>query len=871
MLSDALAAAVDSGRYALVVTSGRRLARAIERHVAQRALNAGAEAWSAADVLPWRTWLRQLATATRLQPQAEQPLPQLLSPAAARALWRQAARNALADSGRSPTQVHALAGLAANAYAQMRRYALTPEQVAEAAFDDDSRFLVGCVDEVLRRAAHNDWLLEADLADALLRFGPGLGAALDGPVLLAGFDERTPDQQALLSAIGAARFEQVAETKRFATPKRVTCTTFRDELVAAGRWARARRDAQPDARIAIVVPGLSGHAEEVGRWFRQGFLPPAAGSVSLDQDRTGFEVSYGKTLDSYAAVDTAMRLLEFAHQPQSFTSLSRLLRSAVMTPREHTQPLVLEQKLRAHPDRPWRPEALAEFAEGLAPPWLAAIRQLSDSADQRLPPSAWAETIAETLTAAGWLEAVATDSPVYQLRRAFHVALNALGPVAAATGSITLAEALATLKDLLSESLYQAEGEGAEVLVCGPLEMPGLGFDAVWIAGLDASRWPPVGRADPLLPRSLQRAHQLPDATPEQTARFWRRRFSALAAAAPDLVMSHAEREADSELLPSPLLTEVETRPAPHLAEGELGWREIAGSLPVTEQAATLSAFDTARRLYRATTALTLIESDPFAAIAIGRWHLDALEDPVRGIDPRLRGMIIHNALDALYASLDSQASIAALNAASRRERVQETLARTMAGHFVHADPVLRALLRLEEGRAAILIEDLLDSDAARPAFEVVAREQARTFLVGGMAVHLRLDRVDRTETGALIIDYKTGARLSLNPMTLADRHLQLVLYALTERDPPAGIALVGLNRDAHRYSALIDDEAGAIVPPGKSVRRCDMAAQIAAWRDEIVARAVQFVAAPVAVARWPDLTDLNWLSRHAEVIRDDR
>ena len=870
MLSDALAAAVDSGRYALVVTSGRRLARAIERHVAQRALDSGAEAWPAVEVLPWRSWLRQLATTTRLRPAGEHPLPQLLSPPAARALWRQAARNALADSGRSQTQVFALAGLAANAYGLMRRYALTPEQVADAAFDEDSRFLVACVDEVLRRAAHNDWLLEADLADALLRAAPALADMLVGPVLLAGFDELTPDQQALIGALGTDRFEQAAETAAFASPERVCCDTFRDEVIAAGRWARTRRDAQPDARIAIVVPGLSGQADDVGRWFRQGFLPPAAGSVRLDQDHTGFEVSYGRTLDSYPAVDIAMRLLDFAHQPQSFTSLSRLLRSAVMTPRDRILPLALEQKLRVYPDRPWRPDALADFAESLAPPWLDAIRRLADNANTRLPPSAWAESIAETLTTAGWLEAVATDSPVYQLRRAFHVALNALGPVAAATGSITLAEALATLRDLLSESLYQAEGEGADVLVCGPLEMPGLGFDAVWVAGLDASRWPPVGRADPLLPRGLQRTHQLPDATPEQTARFWRRRFSALAAAAPDLVMSHAEREEDSELLPSPLLTEVETRPAPHLAEGALGGRESAGSLPVTAAPATLSPFDPARRLYRATTALTLIDADPFSAIAIGRWHVETLEDPVRGIDPRLRGMILHDALDALYATLDSQAAIARLDSATRRERVRETLARAMAGHFVHADPVLRALLRLEEGRAATLIEGLLDADAKRPAFEVVAREQSRTFLAGGMAVNLRLDRVDRTEAGTLIIDYKTGARLSLNPATLSERHLQLVLYALTERDPPAGVALVGLNRDVHRYSALIDDDAGAIVPSGKSVRRCDMAAQTAAWEDLVSERARQFATAPAAVSRWPTVTDLNWLSRHAEVIRDD-
>lgn len=334
--------------------------------------------------------------------------------------------------------------------------------------------------------------------------------------------------------------------------------------------------------------------------------------------------------------------------------------------------------------------------------------------------------------------------------------------------------------------------------------------------------------------------------------------------------MSHAEREEDSELLPSPLLTEVETRAAPELAEGALGWREIAGSLPVTAQLATLSEFDPARRLYRATTALTLIESDPFAAIAIGRWHVDVLEDPVRGIDPRLRGIILHDALDALYATLDSQAAIAQLDITTRRERIRESLAHTMAGHFVHADPVLRALLRLEEGRAATLIEDLIDADADRPAFEVVAREQSRTFLTGGLAVHLRLDRVDRTEAGTLIIDYKTAARLSLNPMTLPERHLQLVLYALTERDPPAGIALVGLNRDAHRYSALIDDDAGTIVPTGKSVRRCDMTAQTAAWREVVDERARQWVTAPAAVSRWPSATDLNWLSRHAEVLRDD-
>ena len=94
------------------------------------------------------------------------------------------------------------------------------------------------------------------------------------------------------------------------------------------------------------------------------------------------------------------------------------------------------------------------------------------------------------------------------------------------------ARALASLRSLAAETLFQPEGGSAPIQILGVLEGTGLAFDALWVAGLTADRWPAALKPNPLLPLAWQRQRNVPRATARRereyaedlTARFARAR-----------------------------------------------------------------------------------------------------------------------------------------------------------------------------------------------------------------------------------------------------------------------------------------------------------------------------------------------------------
>ena len=68
------------------------------------------------------------------------------------------------------------------------------------------------------------------------------------------------------------------------------------------------------------------------------------------------------------------------------------------------------------------------------------------------------------------------------------------------------------------------------------------------------------------------------------------------------------------------------------------------------------------------------------------------------------------------------------------------------------------AYLEIEEVRLTRLVSEWLRYETAREEFEVVALEDKRTVEIAGLALDLRIDRMDRLKDGSLlVIDYKTG------------------------------------------------------------------------------------------------------------------
>jgi ATP-dependent helicase/nuclease subunit B len=160
--------------------------------------------------------------------------------------------------------------------------------------------------------------------------------------------------------------------------------------------------------------------------------------------------------------------------------------------------------------------------------------------------------------------------------------------------------------------------------------------------------------------------------------------------------------------------------------------------------------------------------------------------------------------------------------------------------------------LALEEQRLARLITAWLDYERLRAEFEVAETELARPVVIAGLALELRLDRLDRLNDGTfLVVDYKTGA--------VADRawdgdrpeDLQLPVYAgfgLEDGQDVSGLvfAKVQTGKDLG-FAGRVGDALGTLLPDlGRTcalVKRPFEAEQLVEWRDEIETLARAFLA----------------------------
>jgi len=201
---------------------------------------------------------------------------------------------------------------------------------------------------------------------------------------------------------------------------------------------------------------------------------------------------------------------------------------------------------------------------------------------------------------------------------------------------------------------------------------------------------------------------------------------------------------------------------------------------------------------------LELQSQCPFRAFAELRLRAAALEEPKSGIDRRMRGQVLHGALERLWAELGSQQALLALDAVSCEQRV----AAAVDGALVKAAPNAAGprSLRLERDWQLQAIAGLLALERARPPFTVVETERELQGGIGGLELRLRVDRVDETAGGLVVIDYKTGAVRGAPWRGARMDAPQLPLYAVLHARKPTGIAIAQAGAARARFVGVGDE-----------------------------------------------------------------
>ncbi|HET9578608.1 MAG TPA: PD-(D/E)XK nuclease family protein [Usitatibacter sp.] len=839
-----------------VVTSSRRLAQALARGFDAAQAGAGAPAWATADILPFGAWIERFWQ-DALYSDVGGGLPLLLGAAAEQAVWEDCIHASHRDVLLS---IPAAATEAMEAWSLAHEWALAP-RLSAAAQHDDARAFVEWSGRYQRLTGERGQTDRARLPDLVASLLDHESLRKPGEVVLAGFDLLTPQQAQFLRRLQA---QGVAIALLEAEPReghcvRVSFAKGRDEIEMAARWARARLESAPSARIGVVIPELARERARVERVFAR-TLDPAR--LPGDPRALPFNLSLGLPLAEWPIVRDALGFLRLAGRELAFEEASALLRSPFIAgaETEHAARAALDAALRRRSPARVTIDAVVRLIHGRSMPSapllctllerLAAFRR-TDLFERRRP-AAWARAMEAALRRAGFPGERTLDSAEYQAWTAWHEALGELSALERVTGSMGYTEACERLARIAGATLFQPQTPDVPIQVMGLLESVGHDFDALWIAGMADDAWPKPPRANAFLPLALQHAAGIPHADArasldldERITQGWRR-------AADEVVFSHVRMRDDCELAASPLVADI--------AESDVGVLAVAPALAPREAIrgrATLQRLadgvappvDAAQRsggtrLFKDQAAC------PFRAFARHRLRSEPLERPTPGLDDAARGTLMHEMMAHVWRSLEDKARLDALGAAQLDELLAACAdAAIEACRRIDPATLTGRFEALERERLIGTAREWLAIERAREPFSVVAIEHKRAMTFGGITVNVKLDRMDALERGGrAVIDYKTGVAAVGSWLGPRPDEPQVPMYTLGSGEDVRAVAFARLKRGEMGFAGF-GMEPG-LLPKVDVVQKnrsrgadeyADWAQLVAGWRDKLEALGQEF------------------------------
>ncbi len=783
-----------------LVTPNLRQSRIFRRLHDRAQLAAGRAVWPSAQVLPFDDWLlQQWRECAAVRADLPQPLPLV----ALRWLWRDQVRR---DSQglMDPAE---LGNRARTNWLMLRAYGGTIDEVARFPLTRDQQAFVdwsrGAERELRDRGACDAVDLPRLIVESGVAPDPG------PPLLLAGFRRLAPAQSALVETLKANGWsvEQLEPDLDGNLTATYAATDPEAERSAMLDWLRRRLDRRPDGLHALIVPDLERARGALERALEASLQPELELPVNDRRERV-FDLAGGPPLSAQPVAQCAIEAIACASGEFDWSLVSRLLRSPYLAGAraERNARVRLDLDLRCAPlvsrisPGALIARATASGVSQFTVTLKAAVAALAGP--RRRGAGAWAEGFGACLAAWGWPGEIPLASQEFQSARQFREILRELAALASVAPEIGVNQALGELCRLAQIPFQPESGEPA-VFVLDAYDDPGLRFDSLWVAGLTAAAWPRPVAIEPLLPIEVQRRLAMPRVTPEASVDEARAIMDRWRAGADKLVMSWPCRENDTEVDGTPLVPEGTPkleRPVPHatrerlvLAAARLESLADSGLPPLQGIA------------HGGARVIELQSHCPFRAFAQLRLQAEPLEEPVAGVDRRLRGIVLHRALQSFWNELGSQRSLVRLADQECADRVRAAIERALAEALPAGSGARTVALERDWQRRAI--GHLLELERARADYTIVETERSLTGRIGGLELKLRVDRIDRVGSDLIVIDYKSGAVRKAPWRGARMDAPQLPLYAVLHPSRPAGIAIAELGADGATFKGVARSE----------------------------------------------------------------
>jgi len=443
------------------------------------------------------------------------------------------------------------------------------------------------------------------------------------------------------------------------------------------------------------------------------------------------------------------------------------------------------------------------------------------------------------------------------------LAIEALEHAGAYGGDVSPSEFQAILRSVLSEGdVKDPLRPNPGIMIWGTLEARVQGADLVILGGLNEGSWPKPPKPDPWLSRDMRR--QVGLLSPERQIGLSAHDFQQ-AAAANEVVLTRAIRDADSETVPARWLNRI-TNLLGGLPKqgGQDALRHMrARGDDLLQTAAALEAPNEAvapaprpapcppvalRPKQLSVTRIQTLIRDPYSIYAERILQLRPLDPLHPQPDAPMRGTILHRVLES-FLQQDHPLTVDAFLA-----NAEQIIAETVPW---------AATQRLWLARLNRVAHWFVSGEVERQkrGHPIALETKGGATLASGFRITATADRIDQRDAGTLeIFDYKTGAPPSPKQIEKFDKQL-LLEAAIAERGgfddvAPAHVAAIthiGLGSVPKLASHSIDD---------------DLIGKTWAGLDKLIesyGAATQGYTARRAIFKREDTTPYDQLSRYGE------
>ena len=840
---------------AVVCTATQRLARHLNDQWDREMLRRKESVWETPRILPLMTWQKELVQRASLLAAADRSAgsARLLTAAQERISWERAVREELTAHDMQP---ELLARQLMDAHQLQQSWDVSDEEIQRYPTPGSELYLRALA---FVRELWND--LGVLPAGGLSRYARNAAeqfpALLPPSLVLAGFD-LYPDSmfRAFQSSV---RNHGVSVTHwerggAASSPSFLRYESFEEEIDAAAIWSREML--QHGSRdVAIVLPSLDHVRDQVERRFSD-ILAPGQVLHGHDAETGLFELSLGKRCADEPMMAAALHAIELLQFEIPLESLSALLRGpfTAANEKQRRKRIDLDMRLRGFGVPSFSKRFLNRII-GDSEQDDILLQALAQQADTQTGAEAdvWAQRFIDMLKRLGWPGSRSLTSREYQGRRRMGQLLEEFSTYAPMLPGMQAGEAISRFRALVQEQIFQPESTGAPVQIMGVLETAGMRMEHCRVIGMNEERWPPPMRTNAFIPLPVQRRAGITDILPDQYLQQMRELTRRTENIANEVIYSCSAREADKELLPSPLLRHIPCSEDSCLHHSLVSVVQDAHPDCMEELGQDEAPpLEPAENIRGGTRILSLQSACPFRAFAELRLHADAPAEPLRGVQLRDRGTVMHRLLELFWKERRSQRALLNMSEEDVRERLSQLLDQVLE----ERQHPLRGDLpgHVEEAERSCILDILtewLRSERRREHFTVREVERETRVSIGELEFGIVADRIDEVGDHGriLLIDYKSGQQ---GPGNWTGERLgdpQLPLYAVKEKSNIAGLAFGILRRGECRLSGLSDDHNSIdSLPPAaewmqkRGIPVADWDELIQFWNDGLHRLAEEFV-----------------------------